>query len=225
MFDFIAYIEQYLSTSWKAHQGSISAIGVADEAGRLAGHVLTGGSDGQIKLWKLGDGQPELVQTIDLKGKLPLDLELANLPGDEGALDPSTWLLHHAHLPAPIMVAGLTDKRIRIYTFINGQFTHALGLEGHEDWVRCLAITPYPSSTSDSDSKDLLLASGSQDNYIRLWRISPIAERASTTETSAITDGGLDMLDEFERKLAGEAGGSVQISTKAHVLSIDGDNG
>jgi elongator complex protein 2 len=33
------------------------------------------------------------------------------------------------------------------------------------------------------------------------------------------------MLDEFERKLAGEAGGSVQISTKAHVLSIDSEDG
>jgi elongator complex protein 2 len=33
------------------------------------------------------------------------------------------------------------------------------------------------------------------------------------------------MLDEFERKLAGEAGGSVQISTKAHVLSIDSAEG
>ena len=28
------------------------------------------------------------------------------------------------------------------------------------------------------------------------------------------------MLDEFERKLAGEAGGNVQLSTKAHVLSV-----
>jgi elongator complex protein 2 len=33
------------------------------------------------------------------------------------------------------------------------------------------------------------------------------------------------MLDEFERKLAGEAGGSVQISTKAHVLSVDSEDG
>jgi elongator complex protein 2 len=43
---------------------------------------------------------------------------------------------------------------------------------------------------------------------------------------SAETRGsGLDLLDEFERKLAGEAGGSAQISTKAHVLSVEDDNG
>lgn len=122
---------------------------------------------------------------------------------------------------APILIAGLTDRRIRIYTFTNGQFALTLSLEGHEDWVRCLSITPCPSS---SGSTDLLLASGSQDNYIRLWRISRINEREAE-ETVSQGDGGLDMLDEFERKLAGEAGGSVQISTKAHVLSIDGDDG
>jgi elongator complex protein 2 len=33
------------------------------------------------------------------------------------------------------------------------------------------------------------------------------------------------MLDEFEKKLAGEAGGSVQISTKAHVLAVDNESG
>jgi elongator complex protein 2 len=116
----------------------------------------------------------------------------------------------------------LTDRRIRIYTFANQRFIHALSLEGHEDWVRCLSITPYPSSSSEST--DLLLASGSQDNYIRLWRISRINEREAD-EIVSHGDGGLDMLDEFERKLAGEAGGSVQISTKAHVLSIDGAEG
>jgi elongator complex protein 2 len=33
------------------------------------------------------------------------------------------------------------------------------------------------------------------------------------------------MLDEFEKKMAGEAGGNVQISTKAHVLHVlEGDS-
>ena len=124
---------------------------------------------------------------------------------------------------APILIAGLTDRRIRIYTYTDGQFSHALSLEGHEDWVRCLSVTSHPSSSS-TESADLLLASGSQDNYIRLWRISRVTER-ETNESFSHGDGGLDMLDEFERKLAGEAGGSVQISTKAHVLSIDGEDG
>lgn len=128
----------------------------------------------------------------------------------------------NADCVAPVLIAGLTDRRIRIYTLSAGRFEHAISLEGHEDWVRCLAITEYPSSGESSN--DLLLASGSQDNYVRLWRIAQVAERTTESEGST-TDGGLDMLDEFERKLAGEAGGSVQISTKAHVLAVESDAG
>lgn len=81
-----------------------------------------------------------------------------------------------------------------------------LSLEGHEDWVRCLAITTYP----DGEGSCLLLATGAQDNYVRLWRIAP------TT-----LDAGLDLLDEFEQRIGGDDG-NVQISTKAHVLAIEG---
>jgi len=66
----------------------------------------------------------------------------------------------------------------------------------------------------------LLLASGSQDNYIRLWRIAPISARDVVPEEQGEGESGLDMLDEFERKIAGEAGGNVQISTKAHILQV-----
>ena len=71
-----------------------------------------------------------------------------------------------------------------------------------------------------------MLASGSQDNYVRLWRISPVqqSQPVQVSKTAGEQDANvLDLLDEFERKLAGEAGGSVQISTKAHVLSVEED--
>lgn len=75
---------QYTSIVVQAHKGSISALGVTGHAGAFQKHLFTGGSDGLIKLWKLGDGKPELKQTINLKGKLPLDLEVATLPGSQG---------------------------------------------------------------------------------------------------------------------------------------------
>jgi elongator complex protein 2 len=77
---------QYSSTSIQAHKGSISALGAPSGSGPLAGHILTGGSDGLIKLWDLSTSKPEVKQTIDLKGKLPLDLQVASLPGSSGAL-------------------------------------------------------------------------------------------------------------------------------------------
>lgn len=82
---------------------------------------------------------------------------------------------------------------------------HAISLEGHEDWVRCVAVTPYPSA----EGHDLLLATGAQDNYIRLWRISPAAPAVDESE---------DILDEFERRMGEER--NVQLSTKAHVLVV-----
>ena len=115
------------------------------------------------------------------------------------------------------MILGLTERRIRIYTYANSTFTHSISLEGHEDWIRCLAIAPCPSAHGGSD---LLLASGSQDNFIRLWRISAVADQTPTNPTHQ-SDNPLDMLDDFERKLAGEGGGSTQISTKAHVMVVE----
>lgn len=73
-----------------------------------------------------------------------------------------------------------------------------VSLEGHEDWVRCVSITPY--------GDDLLLATGAQDNYVRLWRIA-----------AAGAESGLDILDEFEQRLGDQR---MQLSTKTHVLAV-----
>lgn len=57
-------------------------------------------------------------------------------------------------------------------------------LQGHDNWVRDLSFATYTASedlvTNNSfKNGDLILASGSQDKYIRLWKISahvPVAE-------------------------------------------------
>nr|ODN87872.1 elongator complex protein 2 [Cryptococcus depauperatus CBS 7841] len=190
---------------WEAHRGaSISAIGVSKTAGIHDDLLFTGGSDGLVKRWRLGDTKAEETQKMDLKGRLPLDLEIGYLPGSE----------------APILAMGCTDRRIQIWALRGDFFLPSLWLEGHEDWIRCLSLTPYPSASSSS-VHDLLLASGSQDNFIRLWRISAISLESAVSNAE---NEGLEMLDEFEKRLAGEAGGNVQISTKAHILSVqDGE--
>ncbi|GMK54156.1 hypothetical protein CspeluHIS016_0107420 [Cutaneotrichosporon spelunceum] len=161
-----------------AHNGSsISALSVLDD------EVLTGGSDGVVRRWRIG-GKVEEVETLDLKGKLPLDLGVGKLPGST----------------ARVLFMGLTDRKVQVWTLVDNSYRYALSLEGHEDWVRCLALTPYPGV----NGTDLLLATGAQDNYIRLWRISPFV-------------AGGDMFDLSQLE------GNAQISTKAHVLAVDGE--
>ncbi|WWC69248.1 uncharacterized protein I206_103185 [Kwoniella pini CBS 10737] len=188
--------------NWIAHSNSsISSIGISPD-GKF---ILTGGSDSTIKIWNISNQDKiEEIQKIDLKSKLPLDLELAYLPESK----------------TPVLAVGCTDKLIRIYTLSpNNEFIHTLSLEGHEDWVRCLSFTTYPSP-SDASKEDLILASGSQDNYIRLWRVSSIPNQPEQDKPIEQDNKkeGLDLLDEFERRLNGE--GSGQISTKAHVMVV-----
>lgn len=116
----------------------------------------SGSSDGSVKIWKLvHDGDfasidVELLQTIFLKPKyFPLILALGQLDADSMVL----------------AVAG-TRPTIQIFVSQDTQFQLSATLTGHEGWIRALDFT---RETPDLSS-DLLLASASQDKYIRLWR-------------------------------------------------------
>lgn len=120
------------------------------------------------------------------------------------------------------------------------QFSKSLALDGHSDWVRSLAFTtPFPledsptasTSTSSIGEYDIapgevLLASGSQDNYIRLWRFSRVS-RAAPEASSSGSDGGLSALDELERQLsaplAAEQGTTGELRVKAHDFAVPSD--
>ena len=94
--------------------------------------------------------------------------------------------------------------------------------------MRCLDFTTYPRTEGGDGELDVMLASGSQDGYIRLWRLSPVRPDEGAREGAVGTSGEElddDMLDEFERKVTGESGGSRQLSTKAHVMAVTGLGG
>ena len=152
--------------------------------------LATGSSDGSVKIWKLvhdadfNDIDIELVQTITLSPKyFPLNLALA-------ILDDTSVVL---------AVAG-TRATIQIFVSQEGQFQLSATLSGHEGWIRALAFT---RETSDPNS-DLLLASASQDKYVRLWRLHRGNELPAAS--SALNDPALGGL--------GKA-----LSNKAHWIS------
>ncbi|KAF1995558.1 RNA polymeras-like protein II Elongator subunit [Amniculicola lignicola CBS 123094] len=118
---------------------------------------VTGASDGTVKIWSLlhdsdfASIDVTLLQTINLSPKyFPLSIALAKL-------DDTSMIL---------AVAG-TRSTIQIYVSREAKFELAATLTGHEGWVRSLAFT----RESSDETGDLLLASASQDKYIRLWRV------------------------------------------------------
>lgn len=82
---------------------------------------------------------------------------------------------------APVLASAHTDRNISVYTWQNDGFEKAYDLRGHDNWVRSLAFATYTGQEDDRANAvkhtlrpgDLMLASGSQDRYIRLWKISP----------------------------------------------------
>ncbi|KAL9129852.1 MAG: hypothetical protein Q9217_001807 [Psora testacea] len=89
-----------------------------------------------------------------------------------------------------LAVAG-TKSVVQVYVSSNsGPFNAQATLTGHEGWIRSLSI----SNETSSPQSDLLLASASQDKYIRLWRITANKQNASATED--------DILGVFESSLS-----------------------
>ncbi|KAE8306581.1 WD40-repeat-containing domain protein [Aspergillus transmontanensis] len=178
----------------EGHTSSINTIAVSDGADLVA----SGAADGSVKIWRImlqGEGtKSELLTTIVMKPRFfPLALALKPLRADG---------------PMILAVAGTTNI---IHAYIledplgDTSFRLAAVLSGHEAWVRSLSFT----RDKQSKTGDLLLASASQDKYIRLWRI----QRGEVT--LAAPAGEEDpVLGELEPTL----------SNKAHQFNAAGSN-
>ena len=170
------------STSFEAaesltsHKGSINCLAVC----KGSNLITSGSADTTIKIWQLildvNEVRVNLLQTIAASPRLfPLALAIH-------ALDESG-----AHVLA---IAG-TRSIVQIYaSSSDAHFSSQAALTGHADWVRSLAIT----KESTSKTSDLLLASASQDKYIRLWRIA-IRKTAHATKEE-------NMVIELEQRLS-----------------------
>ncbi|KAG6012379.1 hypothetical protein E4U43_007822 [Claviceps pusilla] len=117
--------------------------------------MATGAADASIKIWSLEDDQLHLLQSIKTTPKFfPLTMSLSTIDGDVLILAAAG-----TRETVQILTADLTTSAI--------DFSLQATLHGHEGWVRSLSFT----RESNSKDSDLLLASASQDKYIRIWRI------------------------------------------------------
>lgn len=125
----------------------------------LPGVIAVGCANGLVSIWTqdlTNEGVFVLGKEFPIdRNVLPLSLSLSNV------LDNKYML-----------AIGGTSIHVFVFSFIINSETHtvdncklAAKLEGHEDWVKSLSFR-YQETPGD-----YILCSGSQDRYIRLWRI------------------------------------------------------
>jgi elongator complex protein 2 len=137
---------------------------------------VTGSADATVKVWRTkinsGDIDVQLVQSISLTPRFfPLSVALASLDNS-----------------APILAVAGTKATVQIYVSRDEHFSLVATLTGHEGWIRSLNFT----REVEGESSDLLLASASQDRYIRLWRVHEGQELPSSSR--AANDPSLGIL-------------------------------
>lgn len=127
----------------------------------------TGAADATIKIWAFDGAEIKVIQTIKTAPKyFPLAVALSPLGGDG-----STFILASAGTKDIIQIytGTVTSSTTGIDTTeYASAFTLQATLTGHEGWIRSL---DFAHETPNNPNSDLLLASASQDKYIRLWRI------------------------------------------------------
>ncbi|KAM7206498.1 Elongator complex protein 2 [Naviculisporaceae sp. PSN 640] len=169
-----------------AHTAPINCIATLGSAiGSRRCLFVTGAADASVKVWSQDreTGQVSLIQSIKTtRGYLPLALALGQLNGQEDTDEEDGFIL----------AVGGTTNSIQIFTSSASksapdselQFTLQATLPGHENWIRSLDFTREKPDQKDSD---ILLASASQDKYIRIWRIH------KGTALSALNAAGMDI--------------------------------
>ncbi|XP_054015023.1 elongator complex protein 2 [Hylaeus anthracinus] len=127
--------------------------------------ICTGSIKGDLKIWSRDTrGNVKCFQVLMSERKLPIEASFSRLPHT------NLTLLAVATESSTIELYATDSDIIEELRFIKVQV-----LVGHEDWVRCM---DFNRDTDDS----ILLATGSQDAMIRLWKISVNVNKYSNDE-------------------------------------------
>lgn len=148
------------------HKGSVNTVAVVSGTNIF----VSGSADTTVKIWRLQKTQESeidvaLLQSITISPCFfPLALALTPV----------------AKCGALVLAVAGTKNIVQIYVKDDadgvGEFGLQATLTGHEGWIRSLSFT----EDKDHAPGDILLASASQDKYIRLWRIHQGQDLPST---------------------------------------------
>ena len=192
---------------WEQHsaltgvmRSSVIALACLD----TAGGVIVAASDvcGRLAVWLKGSTSEAftIIQVIDMPpAQMAHELHLAETPGF-GLTSASLKLQSE---PDILLFIGSVDTKIHIRlassqsilkTLVASEGSHETQdifklvgtLPGHEEWITCLASVKI-------DSQTILLASGSKDCKIRLWRIHFVSKFGIADDLNA------QLLDNFDK--------------------------
>ena len=185
----------------ESHDSTINCLGIVSRKSIFA----SGSADATVKIWRMSwEGRlprVEPIQTIKTNPRFfPLALTLSEVPlaGD-----------------VILAVAG-TKGFVQVHIAEkDNHFDHHASLVGHEAWVRSLAII----RESNDSTSDFLLASASQDKYIRLWRIHKEGQGGATLshEKEGLTKNFEKLLSNKAYKL-GTSNASYLVTFEALLL-------
>ncbi|PNP83206.1 hypothetical protein FNYG_03528 [Fusarium nygamai] len=138
------------------HTAAINCIAAVRIKGAQKWIIATGSADASIKIWNFENDQLTLLQSVKTTPKyFPMCLSLSYAGDEDDVL---------------VLASAGTRDIVQIFTAEakseNSQFNVQATLTGHEGWIRSLS---FAKETCAPDS-DLLLASASQDKYVRIWR-------------------------------------------------------
>ena len=151
------------------HGSAINCIATSPAADLF----VTGSADNQFRLWNL-----KLTEDVSAVVSLSL-LSKISTPFIPLAID-IIQLDDQAHLLA---VAG-TKNIIQIYLYEQGDCRVVATLRGHEGWIRSLSFI----SKNLSNEQSWLLASASQDKYVRIWHIENKGSSLDQIDCSDMND-------------------------------------
>ncbi|XP_071102192.1 elongator complex protein 2-like [Haliotis cracherodii] len=170
-----------LTTTLKGHTGAVNAVATVKVCPNVFDHntatvyIATASTDSTVRIWRREPEKDfEEVQVLTFGTGFVLTVAFSLIPDTN----------------IPVLACGADDSKIHLYVLQEGQFVRKRVLTGHEDWVRGMEFAM-------EDGGDLLLASCSQDHFIRIWRL---AGRDSNTGTSSSSISCLSLEEDIKMR-------------------------
>ncbi|KAJ3357557.1 Elongator subunit elp2 [Entophlyctis luteolus] len=189
--------------------------------------IVSAATDGTVRVWER--------QTSDAAFEDSVECVQTIKTGPRYVLAACVGLLPNTDIPV-LFVAGC-DCAISLYLRDSqtGQFAKVLSLQGHTDWIRDLDLAtftsaPFIKTPPGYNDGDVMLASASQDKYVRLWKVSEASsEKAGNSSLDSQDSSNSqqnqksdfdDAIEMLEALVGEDSEGGMQLSTKAHIIEV-----